>query len=249
MPPVVLYGIHVVRRKVKQMPHSVHHLLVSSGRHDARIEDVVLLAERAGIEIRTVEPGHLDSLTAEGIHQGVAAVCEPTRPATERQLEERWHLFEQPLIVVLDGVKDPRNLGACARAADAAGVDFMLVPKRNSAPLSAVAYKAASGALESMLVVTVTNLVRRMEWLRQQGVWITGTVSDAERSYLDVDYTGPTAIVLGGEERGLRRLTRETCDHLVTIPMLGSVSSLNVSVASGIVLYEAVRQRSIASSQ
>jgi 23S rRNA (guanosine2251-2'-O)-methyltransferase len=157
--------------------------------------------------------------------------------------EARWSTFTQPLILVVDGVTDPRNLGACMRSAGAADVDAVLIPKRSNAPLSNVVRKTASGALEDLLIVQVSNLARRIDWLRERGVWIVGTDVESIHAYTDVDYRDPVAIVVGGEQRGLRRLTREKCDHLVTIPMRGPVSSLNVSVATGILLFECLRQR------
>ena len=145
--------------------------------------------------------------------------------------------------MVLDGVLDPRNLGACLRSAEAAGVDAVLLPKRHSAPLSAVARKVASGAAEQLFIVEVSNLARRLQWLKKQGAWLVGAVGEASLGYSSVDLNVPTVLLVGGEEQGLRKLTREACDYLVSIPMHGKVSSLNVSVATGILLFEVLRQR------
>jgi 23S rRNA (guanosine2251-2'-O)-methyltransferase len=165
---------------------------------------------------------------------------------SEAELELRFASLPQPyLLLALDGVMDPRNLGACLRSADAAGVGAVLLPKSRSAPLSEVARKAASGAAESLFIVAVSNLVRRLEWLKKQGLWVVGAAGDGDVSWSAADLSGPTVLVLGGEGKGLRELTRKTCDQLVSIPMRGGVSSLNVSVATGIVLFEAVRQRSV----
>ena len=161
-------------------------------------------------------------------------------------MEARWRELENPLVVVLDGVEDPRNLGACLRTAEAAGADAVLVPKRGSAPLSSTVAKTSSGALEHLFIVEVANLARRLVWLRDQGVWLAGGVEAGDGvPYTEVDYRGAFGIVVGAEHRGLRRLTRERCDHLVTIPMAGETTSLNVSVALGVLLFEARRQRSM----
>ena len=179
-----------------------------------------------------------------GNHQGVAAERRSFVPATERDLAARLPGLDNPLLVVLDGIEDPRNLGACLRTAEAAGADAVLIPKRGSAPLSSTVAKTASGALEHLFVVEVGNLARCLKWLREQGVWLAGGVEVGEGvPYTEVDYRGALGVVVGGEHRGLRRLTREGCDHLVTIPMAGATTSLNVSVALGVLLFEARRQR------
>ena len=165
-------------------------------------------------------------------------------PATERDLAARLAGLDDPLLVVLDGIEDPRNLGACLRTAEAAGADAVVVPKRGSAPLSSTVAKTASGALEHLFVVEVGNLARCLKWLRDEGVWLAGGVHGSDGvPYTEIDYRGALGVVVGSEHRGLRRLTREGCDHLVTIPMAGAIASLNVSVALGILLFEARRQR------
>jgi 23S rRNA (guanosine2251-2'-O)-methyltransferase len=239
-----VYGIHAVTALLRNDPQRVQRLLVQGDRNDARIEAVVELARAAGLPIESCARKQLDRLTHAGIHQGIVAAAEAAEPGSETELELRWpHLPQPALVLALDGVMDPRNLGACLRSADAAGVGAVLLPKRRSAPLSDVARKAASGAAESLFIVVVTNLVRRLEWLKEQGVWVVGAAGDAPVSWSAADLRRPTALVLGGEGKGLRDLTRKTCDQLVSIPMLGQATSLNVAVATGILLFEAIRQR------
>jgi 23S rRNA (guanosine2251-2'-O)-methyltransferase len=172
--------------------------------------------------------------------------CHSRSLADEQDLRDKWTDFgPEPLILILDGITDPRNLGACLRTANAVGVDAIIMPKRNSAPLSQVVLKTAQGGAEDLFLVQVTNLARTISWLQSQGVWILGADGDGGIAWDTMDSQGPTALVMGSEGKGLRRLTRSLCDHLVSIPMLGSVESLNVSVATGVLLYEVVRQRRI----
>ena len=171
--------------------------------------------------------------------------CHARELADEQALKTAWPNFgERPLVLVLDGVTDPRNLGACLRAANAAGVDAVILPKRNSAPLSAVALKTAQGGAEDLFIVQVTNLARCLTWLREQGVWLLGADGDGDQVWHAMDSSVPLGLVMGSEGKGLRRLTRSLCDQLVSIPMLGAVESLNVAVATGVLLFEVVRQRS-----
>jgi 23S rRNA (guanosine2251-2'-O)-methyltransferase len=239
-----VYGIHAVTAVLRNDAARVQGLLIQAERDDARIEAVVSLAREIGLPIQTCARKQLDRLTHGGIHQGIVATAEAAEPGSETELELRWPQLPQPvLILALDGVMDPRNLGACLRNADAAGVAAVLLPKRRSAPLSDVARKAASGAAENLFIVMVTNLVRRLEWLKAQGVWVVGAAGDATLTWTQADLRRPTVLVLGGEGKGLRELTRKTCDELVSIPMRGQVNSLNVAVAAGILLFEASRQR------
>jgi 23S rRNA (guanosine2251-2'-O)-methyltransferase len=238
-----VFGVHAVVNLLTEEPGRVRALWVQAGSKNARLAELIGMAEAAGIRVEFRPRRELDA-RAEGRHQGVLALCHAQALADETDLELRWPMLpEKPLLLVLDGVLDPRNLGACLRSAEAAGVDAVLLPKRHSAPVSGLARKVASGAAEHLFIVEVSNLARRLEWLKAQGVWLVGAVGDAPAPYTTVDLTDPVALVLGGEERGLRELTRRCCDHLVSIPMRGQVSSLNVSVAAGIVLFEAVRQR------
>lgn len=239
-----VYGVHAVTALLRNDPQRAQRLLVFEDRSDARVEAVLALAREAGVPIETCARKRLDRLTHGGIHQGVVIAAESAEPGSETELELRWPQLPQPaLLLALDGVMDPRNLGACLRSADAAGVSAVLLPKHRSAPLSDVARKTASGAAESLFIVMVTNLVRRLVWLKEQGVWVVGAAGDAPMSWAAADLRRPTVLVLGGEGKGLRDLTRKTCDQLVSIPMVGQVESLNVAVATGILLFEAVRQR------
>lgn len=247
-----VFGIHSVSALLEEAPERVRLLHVQQGRDDQRLQQLIKQAKAAGIPIESSERRWLDR-RVEGSHQGVIAECHERILASETELELHWpNLAENPLILVLDGVTDPRNLGACLRSASAAGVHAVLLPKRRSAPVNDVAAKTAAGAAESLLIVEVTNLARRLSWLQNQGVWLYGAVGpdpagseprESVKPWYDVDLTGPVALVLGAEGSGLRALTAKTCDGLITIPMTGSMSSLNVSVATGIVLFEAVRQR------
>ncbi len=238
-----VYGIHAVESLLQGHPDSIKRLLMLEDRQDQRMGSILKLAQHQNIAVESRSRTELDRL-AGGVHQGIIALCGPLILASEKELELRWQtLRPSPLILVLDGVMDPRNLGACLRSAEGAGVDAVLLPKRHSAPLSSVARKTASGAAESLMLVSVSNLARRLRWLKAQGVWIVGTDAASERSYDEADFSQPTALVLGSEGRGMRALTREHCDLLVSIPMVGSVASLNVSVAAGILLFEAARQR------
>ena len=239
-----VFGIHAVEALLRDDPARVRRLLVLAERDDERVRTIVKLAEGAKVAIEVCPRRQLDRLTHNGRHQGVVAETAQTELGSEAELELRFASLSQPyLFLALDGVMDPRNLGACLRSADAAGVGAVLLPKSRSAPLSEVARKAASGAAESLFIVSVSNLVRRLEWLKQQGLWVVGAAGEGDMLWSAADLARPTVLVLGGEGKGLRELTRKTCDQLVSIPMRGGVSSLNVSVATGVLLFEAVRQR------
>ena len=252
------FGVHGVQALLDASPQDVRRLVVADGPRNRQVSQLTAIARAAGVRIERVPRQALDRYLKRSTsgrsdtggvvnHQGVAAERHAFAPSIESDLEARWPSFEDPLLVVLDGIEDPRNLGACLRTAEAAGADAVLIPRHGSAPLSTAAAKAASGAMERLFVVEVANLARRLAWLQAQGVWISGGVEDeAAMTYTEVDYRGPAAIVVGGEGRGLRRLTRERCDHLVRIPMASTMPSLNVSVALGILIFEAVRQRSAA---
>ncbi len=237
------FGIHALSSLLQRQPSRVKTLLVQQGRQDARIEQLLDLARRQGVTLRQVERKALDRLV-EGSHQGVVAEVEALQARNETFLEQLLAgLDEPPFLLVLDGVTDPHNLGACLRTADAAGVHAVIAPKDRSAPLNAVAIKVACGAADTVPYVVVTNLARTLKLLQQSGVWITGTAGEATQLLSEAALTGPMALVMGAEGAGMRRLTREHCDQLLKIPMAGSVSSLNVSVAAGVCLFEAVRQR------
>ncbi len=239
-----VYGIHAVAAVLRNDPSRVQRVLVQTDRDDARVEALLALVKAAGAAVEMVPRKQLDRMVRGGVHQGVVALATAKEMGSEAELELRWPSLPQPLLMLaLDGVLDPRNLGACLRNADAAGVDAVLLPKRRTAPLGDVTRKAASGAVDSLFIVMVTNLVRRLEWLKAQGVWVVGAAGEAPLAWTQADLCRPTVLVLGGEGKGLRELTRKTCDELVSIPMRGQVSSLNVAVATGVLLFEARRQR------
>ena len=243
-----VHGIHAVRALLANDPERVRVLYVQRGRRDQRIGTLMDRARAAGVRIEVVDKRWLDRRT-QGSHQGVAVDSVELALADESVLESSLaRMHTAPLLLVLDGVTDPRNLGACLRSANAAGVDAVLLPKRHSAPLSAVAMKTAAGGAESLLLVEVTNLARTLAWLQDRGIWIIGAAGEGEHLWNTVDLTVGCAVVIGSEDKGLRALTAKSCDQLVHIPMFGTVSSLNVSVATGILLFEAVRQRGLASS-
>jgi 23S rRNA (guanosine2251-2'-O)-methyltransferase len=215
---------------------------VQQGLHSARLQALLKQAEQQGIAIQSVPKKTLDSLSDNGHHQGIVIRCKARPQST---LEEILASKTVPaFLLVLDEVQDPHNLGACLRTADAAGIDAVIVPKNQACQLTATVRQVASGAADSVPLVQVTNLARTLRWLQDRGVWLVGTDAESQSSLFDSSLTGSLALVLGAEGRGLRRLTRETCDVLVRIPMSGTVESLNVSVAAGVCLYEAVRQRS-----
>ena len=230
-----VYGIHAVENLLVQQPERIKEIRFQEGRDDKKIKRLLVLCRENGIKANVVPRREIDQLfkTSQDrvVHQGVAAFAKMTRSQ------------EPPLIIILDGITDPHNLGACLRSADAAGAHALVMPKDKSAPLNATVSKVACGAAESMPVYAVTNLARTMKKLQDKGVWIFGTAGEATQTVYEQDLTIPSAIVMGAEGDGMRRLTREQCDYLVKLPMAGVVSSLNVSVATGICLYEAVRQR------
>jgi 23S rRNA (guanosine2251-2'-O)-methyltransferase len=237
-------GIQAVRAALRDTPSLARNLYLMKGRRDVRFNELIGMARESGVRYQTVEEAWFKRRDIEGAHQGVLLECHARQLADEQTLQQRWpELGPTPLVLVLDNITDPRNFGACLRTANAAGVDVVIVPKRNSAPLSAVAMKTAQGGAEDLFVVQVTNLARTLTWLKEQGVWLFGADADGDEVWQSLDSVTATALVMGSEGRGLRRLTRSLCDKLVSIPMLGKVESLNVSVASGILLYEAVRQR------
>lgn len=241
----VAFGIHAVNSLLRRSPDRILSLSIQVDRNDKRIQELVSLAQNQGVALARAPKAELDELTTER-HQGVVAVIErieTTALLSERDLPSFLGAIACPLVLVLDGVTDPHNLGACLRSADAAGVHAVVVPKDNSAELNATARKVASGAADVVPLVSVTNLARTLKALKDAGLWVIGTTGDADVLVYEQDLALPAAIVMGAEGAGMRRLTTEACDFLVKLPMLGAVSSLNVSVATGIILFEAVRQR------
>ncbi|MFK8330957.1 23S rRNA (guanosine(2251)-2'-O)-methyltransferase RlmB [Pseudomonas sp. BJa5] len=238
-----IYGVHAVEALLRHHPKRVKQIWLSEGRSEPRLQALLELAAQYRVAVGQAERRELDAWV-EGVHQGVVAEVSPSQVWGEAMLEELLDRTEvTPLILVLDGVTDPHNLGACLRTADAAGALAVVVPKDKSATLTPAVRKVACGAAEVIPLVAVTNLARTLEKLQQRGLWIVGTAGEAEQELYQQDLTGPTILIMGAEGKGMRRLTREHCDFLVKLPMAGSVSSLNVSVATGICLFEAVRQR------
>ncbi len=238
-----LYGIHALTSVIEREPERIIELFILKGRDDKSVHDIVNQARRLGVSVQFCQRKVLDSKADGGQHQGVVAKVKPAKVLTEHDLAGMLESRPMPFLLVLDGVTDPHNLGACIRTADAAGVDAVIVPKDKSATLTPVVRKVACGAADVMPLIQVTNLARTLRDLQDTGVWIVGTAGEAKNDIYQTKMTGPIALVMGAEGKGMRRLTREHCDELIKLPMAGSVSSLNVSVATGICLYEIVRQR------
>ncbi len=245
-----VFGLHAVEALLQQHPEDVLELLILKGREDQRLNAVREQAQSLGIRHQAVDKRELDkrlvsAAPGKTVHQGVAAHCRLRSVLRDEAFLTQLldGLDHPPLLLVLDEITDPHNLGACLRSADAAGVDAVIVPKDRSAPVNMTVRKVASGAAEAVNLVAVTNLARTLEKLKARGIWLSGAAGESAQSLYSVDFTVPTALVMGSEGKGLRRLTREHCDYLVAIPMAGSVSSLNVSVATGVCLFEVVRQR------
>ncbi|WP_269533157.1 23S rRNA (guanosine(2251)-2'-O)-methyltransferase RlmB [Chitinimonas sp. BJYL2] len=241
----VLHGFHAVTARLSRLPSSVLELYVAKERHDPRMTGLLKLAEQQGIRIMPVEVSRLDGLAGHLGHQGVVAVIDANKQvvALEDVLED---LTEPALLLILDGITDPHNLGACLRVADAMGVHAVIAPKDKSVGINATVSKVACGAAEVVPYIVATNLARTLRDIKDAGIWIAGTDMDTQTDLFHFDQTGPLAWVMGAEGQGMRRLTREHCDVLVSIPMFGSVESLNVSVASGICVAETRRQRVMA---
>lgn len=241
-----VFGLHAVSAALRHQPESVQELWVDRTRRDRALVQIRALAAEHGIPLQEVHRRELDRLIPSARHQGVVARTIQPQGARETDLEALLDAVAQPLLLVLDGVQDPHNLGACLRTADAAGAHAVIAPADRAVGLTATARKVASGAAESVPFVQVTNLARTLEQLKKRGIWFAGLTGEGEQSLYQLDCNVPLGLVLGAEGSGLRRLTREHCDWLVRIPMSGQVESLNVSVAAGVALYEAVRQRSAA---
>jgi 23S rRNA (guanosine2251-2'-O)-methyltransferase len=240
----LVFGLHAVRAVLARRPKDVLRLAIAAGRDDARVRELRGLAAAQGIAPVAASAEVLDRETGGAVHQGVVAEVRPSAALDENSLLDLITGLEAPaLVLVLDGVSDPHNLGACLRTADAAGATAVVAPRDRAAGLTPVVRKVAAGAAETVPFAQVTNLARALRDMKSAGMWIAGTAEDGERELFAADLTGPLALVMGSEGRGLRRLTRECCDFTVSLPMLGTVGSLNVSVAAGIVLYESLRQR------
>jgi 23S rRNA (guanosine2251-2'-O)-methyltransferase len=233
---------------MRRAPAGTARLWVDNSRHDQRLTRLTAEANDLGISVQKIDKSALDEKAGGGRHQGVVAEINHFEHGNESDLFRFLKtLHHSPLVLVLDQIQDPHNLGACLRTADGAGVDAVVLPKDSAAPVNQTVRRVAAGAADRIPVFYVVNLSRSLEYLKQEGFWIYGSSDSAERSLYEFKFTGNTAIVMGAEGKGLRRLTREHCDQLIRIPMSGSVSSLNVSVASGVILFEAVRQRTVES--
>ena len=243
----ILFGFHAVLSRMRQHATSIQEILIDQDRVDPRMKDLLKLAEASDVRVMRADRARLDGIVGmNGRHQGVIARVVDT-PIPYKDIHDilESDLSEPPFFLILDGVEDPHNLGACLRVADAMGVHAVIAPKDRAVGLNATVRKVASGAAETVPFIAVTNLARTIRELKDAGVFVVGTTMDSPQTLLNTKLDGPIAIVLGSEGEGIRRLTAETCDALVTIPMFGSVESLNVSVASGICLYEARRQRDL----
>lgn len=241
---VAIFGLHPARAILEQQPERLVEIFVTRERQDKPLQEIVSLAQRLGVRVQFVPKATLDKKTDGGNHQGILITATAVPPLNEHDLDRLCEeAGAQAFFLVLDGVTDPHNLGACLRTADAAGVTAVIVPKDKSASITPIVSKVACGAAETVPFVQVTNLARTLRQLQERQVWVIGTAGEATRTLYNVDMRGAVALVMGAEGDGMRRLTRETCDELIRIPLLGTVSSLNVSVATGVCLYEVVRQR------
>jgi len=239
----LVYGLHAVMALFERH-RPVRQLWVQDSRQDARLDGLLAKAAEQGVPVQRVARDKLDKLTADGRHQGVVADAGAAQAGDEHDLEAfLTTLTSLAFFLVLDGVQDPHNLGACLRSANAAGVQAVIAPKDRAVELTPVVRKAAAGAAEMTPFFQVTNLARTLRWLKQQNIWLVGLASEADQTLYEMDLKGPLALVLGAEGGGLRRLTKEHCDFLARLPMAGDVQSLNVSVATGVALFEARRQR------
>lgn len=240
----IVYGLHAVRSVLRADAARILSLRVASGREDQRVAEILQLAQQAKLTVQRAQPREFDRWLGEGIaHQGVLAEVKPLAAWGEDDLLQALAEAKDPLVLVLDGVQDPHNLGACLRTANACGALAVVVPKDRAVQMNATVRKVAAGAAEFTPVVSVTNLARSLRLMKDAGLWIIGAAAEAKQLAQATDFKGGVALVLGAEGEGLRQLTRDTCDLLVKLPMAGQVESLNVSVAAGMLLYETKRQR------
>jgi len=239
-----IVGLHAAQSALMYSPQKISRAWVDSERHDKRLETLLETLTTLDVSIEKVERKKLDKLADGMNHQGVVLEVALPEELSENDLKVAVeHLSENALFLVLDNVQDPHNLGACLRTADATGVHGIIITKDNAVGITPTVCKVASGAAETVPVYVVTNLARTLRWLKTEGVWVVGTAGEAQSTLFKSDFTVPMALVIGAEEKGMRRLTREQCDFLVKLPMLGTVESLNLSVATGVLLYEVLRQR------
>jgi 23S rRNA (guanosine2251-2'-O)-methyltransferase len=240
-----IYGVHPVRVLLERHPERVVTVRLADRRDDPRVREIEDLARKHGRQVQRIDTHALKQTLGDVAHQGVVADIEPLPPWSEDDLLEALQSAQNPLLLALDGVQDPHNLGACLRTADACGALAVIVPRDRAAQLTATVRKVAVGAAETTPVVAVTNLVRTLKLLKEAGVWVVGADAEGAKPAHEVDLKGGIVLVLGAEGAGLRHLTKQTCDWMVRLPQLGTVESLNVSVAAGMLLYEAVRQRTL----
>lgn len=239
-----LYGIHAVETALRNDAGNLGQIWLDKRSHNKRLKALAQLAEEQGLRVAAADSGRLDKMAGHNRHQGVVAEYQQLTSWTENDLYDLLDRLEAtPFLLVLDGVTDPHNLGACLRTAEGAGVQAVIAPRDNASGITPTVRKVASGAAETLPFIQVTNLARTLDELKQRGIWLTGASDKASQTLYQADLQGPVALVMGAEGTGIRRLTEERCDFLVSIPMAGQVSSLNVSVATGVCLYEAVRQR------
>lgn len=240
-----VYGLHAIRAVIERAPERLLELWIAEARDDVRSRELTERAHAVGIKVQSATADSLAKLVGPVAHQGAVAAVRPLKPWDEHELIANLSQMAVgvPLLLVLDGITDPHNLGACLRTADAAGVQAVILPKDRSAVVDGVVRKVAAGAAEFVPVVSVINLARALDLVKEQGIWVVGTDGEAQQTLYSADLNRPLALVLGAEGGGMRRLTRERCDFVVRIPMSGQMESLNVSVAAGVVLFEARRQR------
>lgn len=240
----IVFGLHAVLVLLEKNPERISNVNILAERHDKKIQSIIELCKQSRIKVNTISKQELDRMTQQANHQGVVALCQTSKKYTEYDLEVLLeNLSVPPFLLILDGVQDPHNLGAILRSADAAGVHAVISPKDKAVGITPAVSKVACGAAETIPFVQVTNLARTMDFLKEKNIWIYGAAGEAEKSLYESKLTGGIAIAMGAEGEGLRRLTRDKCDFLLKIPMQGTVSSLNVSVATGVFLFEVVRQR------
>ncbi|MGP1956335.1 MAG: 23S rRNA (guanosine(2251)-2'-O)-methyltransferase RlmB [Arsenophonus sp. NC-PE1-MAG3] len=239
----IIYGIHAVQALLERNPSCLKQVYILKERKDKRLLPIINQLKKFGIIIQLVNRQWMDRQTENAVHQGIFIQIKSGRQYQESDLDIIISQVQSPFLLILDGITDPHNLGACLRNAEAAGVDAVIVPKNKSAQLNAIAKKVACGAAENIPLIRVTNLARILRQLQKQHIWIIGTACDANHTLYESKLTGAIAFLMGAEDKGMRRLTREHCNELISIPMAGIVSSLNVSVTTGICLFEAVRQR------
>jgi len=241
---IYIYGFHSIESQLNSNPEYILKLFIQSGRNDARMSKMTSLLNNLKINFLKIDKNELDRLAKREPHQGIIAeVLLPSLPGQDALIDFITNLTSNPLILILDSIQDPRNLGACLRSANAAGVDCVVINKDGSAPINSVVYKTSAGAINQLKIFQVTNLVRVIKALQSKELWVVGLDGSAKTSIYDVNLSDPLVIVMGTEGKGLRQLIKKTCDYLATIPMTGNVESLNVSVATGIALFESRRQR------